>query len=77
MTTDMTTDAERRQWRDAVDDALNAREAAARYQHRQREMRRGRARANGPRPLEFDQAGFPIPQPIPRFMQRIVRLIYG
>ena len=73
----MTTEAERRQWRDAVDDALNA-QAAERYELRQREMRRGRARANdGPRPLEFDQAGFPVPQPIPRFMQRIGRLIYG
>jgi hypothetical protein len=73
----MTTDTERRQWRDAVGDALNAREAE-RYQHRQREIRRGRARASeGPRPLEFDQAGFPIPQPLPGFMQRIRRLIYG
>jgi hypothetical protein len=74
----MTTEAELRQWRDAVDEALNAREAAERYQHRQREIRRGRARASdGPRPLEFDQAGFPIPQPIPGFMQRIGRLIHG
>jgi hypothetical protein len=74
----MTTEAELRQWRDAVDEALNAHEAAEHYQHRQRELRRGRARANeAPRPLEFDQAGFPIPQPIPRFMQRIGRLIHG
>jgi hypothetical protein len=71
----MATDAQRRRRRDAVDDALNAREAA---EDRRREMRRGRARANdGPRPQEFDQAGFPIPQPVPGFMQRIGRLIDG
>ncbi|HEX2232298.1 MAG TPA: hypothetical protein VHG69_02920 [Thermoleophilaceae bacterium] len=74
----MTTDAKRRHWRDAVDDALNASERADRYQQRQREIRRGRGRANdGPRPLEFDESGFPIPQPIPGFMQRIGRLIHG
>jgi len=74
----MTTDAERRRWRDAVDDALNTSEGAERYQQRQREIRRGRARANaGPRPLEFDESGFPLPQPTPGFMQRIGRLIYG
>jgi hypothetical protein len=73
----MTTDAERRRWRAAVDDTLNA-QAAERYEHRQREMRRGRARADdGPRPLEFDESGFPIPQPTRRFTQRIGRLVHG
>jgi hypothetical protein len=74
----MTTQAEMRQWRDAVDEALKEQEGAARLQARQRELRRGRDRAdNGPRPLEFDDGGFPIPQPIPRFSQRVRRLIYG
>jgi hypothetical protein len=74
----MATEGERRQWRDAVNDAIDGRESAERYQHRQREMRRGTARAgDGPRPLEFDEGGFPIPQPIPRFAKRIGRLIYG
>jgi hypothetical protein len=69
----MATDAGR-QWRDAVDDAINA-GAAGRYQPLRREPSRGGN--DGPRPLEFDQAGFPIPQPIARFRQRIGRLIYG
>jgi hypothetical protein len=74
----MTTEAERRQWRDAIEEVLNERDAAARYQQRQREIRRGRARgADGPSPREFDEGGFPIPQPIPRFIHRIERLIYG
>jgi hypothetical protein len=76
----MATQAEMRQWRDAVEEALNEQEGSARYQVRQRELRRGRDRdraADGPRPLEFDDGGFPIPQPIPRFIQRVRRLIYG
>ena len=74
----MATEAERRHWRAAVDEVLNERGAATRYQQRQREIRRGKARADdGPRPREFDEGGFPIPQPIPRFIQRIERLIYG
>lgn len=35
--------AERRKWRDEVERALNERDAAERYQARQRELRRGRA----------------------------------
>jgi hypothetical protein len=73
----MATEAERRRWRAADDDPLNA-QAAERYQHRQREMRRGEARSDdGPRPLEFDHSGFPIPQPSRRFSQRLGRLIHG
>ena len=64
----MATKAEQRQWRDAVEEVLNATEAAERYQQRQREMRRGRARSgDGPRPREFDEGGFPLPQPVSRF----------
>lgn len=27
------------------------------------------------RPLEFDENGFPLPQPVPRFVQRVGRLL--
>jgi hypothetical protein len=74
----MATQAEMRQWRNAVEEALEEQDGAERYELRQREMRRGRDRADGgPRPLEFDNSGFPIPQSIPRFMQRVGRLING
>ena len=74
----MATEAELRQWRAAVEEVLNTQDAAARYQQRQRELRRRSARAgDGPRPREFDEGGFPIPQPTPRFIQRIERLMYG
>jgi hypothetical protein len=74
----MATQAEMRQWRNAVEEALNEQDGAERYELRQRAMRRGRDRADdGPRPLEFDNGGFPIPQPIPRFIKRIGRLING
>ena len=72
----MATQTQARQWRDAVEDALNARDGAERYQLRQRKIRRGRGSAEDrARPLEFDARGFPIPQPIPGFMQRVGRLI--
>jgi hypothetical protein len=32
---------------------------------------------HAPAPLEFDAAGFPIPQPLPGFLQRVGRLIHG
>jgi len=72
----MSTQAQARQWRDALEGALNAREGAERYELRQRQIRRGRGSAdNRARPLEFDARGFPIPQPIPGFVQRVGRLI--
>lgn len=74
----MAIEAERRQWRDAVEDVINAPKAAGRYQPREARTGRGTVRADdGPRPLEFDEGGFPIPQSAPRFRQRIGRLIYG
>lgn len=60
----MASKVEMRQWRDAVEDTLNRRDAAERYGRRQREISRGRGRGDdGPGPLEFDDGGFPIPQP--------------
>jgi hypothetical protein len=71
----MATQAQRRTWRHSVERALNERERADRYAARQHEIRRGES--VGPRPLEFDARGFPIPQPVPGFMQRVGRLING
>jgi hypothetical protein len=72
----MATDAQRRTWRNAVDDALTERDGADRYERRQREVRRGRTAPSGrPGPMQFDARGFPIPQPIPGFVQRVGRLI--
>jgi hypothetical protein len=74
----MATPGDVRQRRNAVERALKEQEGAARYQLRQREVRRGRdAAVNGARPLEFDEGGFPIPQALPRFVQRIGRLLRG
>jgi hypothetical protein len=72
----MATQAQMHQWHEAVGDALSALDASERYQSRQRQLRRGRARDEAQaRPLEFDPRGFPIPQPVPSFMQRLSRLI--
>ena len=75
---DMATEAQMGQWRSGVEDALNASDGAELYELRQRQMRRGRGAAeNRARPLEFDDLGFPIPQPIPRFVRRVGRVISG
>jgi hypothetical protein len=74
----MATQPQMRRWRDAVEDALTAQQKFDGYERRQWELTRGKSRANdGPRPLEFDASGFPIPQPRPRFAQRIGRLVNG
>jgi len=75
----MATQTERRQWRESVERALQESNAAKHYELRQRDIRRGDGGAarDRPGPLEFDALGFPIPQPVPRFMQRLGRLIYG
>jgi hypothetical protein len=75
----MASQAQMFQWRDAVQEALNSLDAAARYDNRQRTQRtqrRGRRGADArPRPLEFDAGGFPVPQRTPSFSQRTTRLI--
>jgi hypothetical protein len=49
---------------------------AERYRSLQRETRRGRPEAGGrPRPLEFDESGFPIRQRNPSFAGRVTRLL--
>jgi hypothetical protein len=64
--------------RDAVETtaALNGHNGTGRYMARQRRITRGiDAPTEQPRPLEFDASGFPIPQPIPTFVQRVRRLL--
>jgi hypothetical protein len=61
---------------DALATALREQAGAERYQRRQRQLRRGRAAAaDHPRPLEFDDSGFPIAQRIPSFVARVARLL--
>jgi hypothetical protein len=73
---EMTT--ERAQWGKSVERSLNGRESAAIDELNQRAIRRAEsAPERAPAPLEFDARGFPIPQPLPGFMQRVGRLIHG
>jgi hypothetical protein len=73
---DMARETRRRDPLDSLEAALTRGDGAARYRRRQREIRRGRpAAADRPGPLEFDADGFPIPQPIPRFVRRVARLL--
>ena len=46
-------------------------ETYARY----RRSRRRTTRADLPRPLEYDESGFPLPQDRPGFAQRVARLL--
>jgi hypothetical protein len=60
---------------DTLATALREHAGAERYQRRQRQLRRGRAAGDHPRPLEFDERGFPIAQRIPSFVARVARLL--
>jgi hypothetical protein len=60
------------------DDASRAWRAAVELARREREQRKvARPGTGGPGPRRFDERGFPIPQPIPAFVQRVARLING
>ena len=49
---------------------------AERYERYQREVRSGRVNSReGPRPLEFDENGLPLPQRSPGFVERVSRLL--
>jgi hypothetical protein len=73
----MVSHAQQRQWLDAVEEALSERGGAERYRLRQREMRSGgRAADDRAAPLEFDERGFPIPQPVTGFVRRLGRLLW-
>jgi hypothetical protein len=57
---------------------LSGREVAAIDEPNERAMRRAtRGLEQTPAPLQFDAQGFPIPQPLPGFVQRVGRLIHG
>jgi hypothetical protein len=61
---------------DAIALVLKEQAGAERYQRRQRQARRGRTNAvDSPRPLEFDENGFPIAQRTPSFVTRVARLL--
>jgi hypothetical protein len=68
--------APRRASGDTLATTLREQAGAERYQRRQRQLRRGSAAAvDHPRPLEFDESGFPIAQRIPSFVARVARLL--
>ena len=74
----MATEAHSRPWRTSVERALAENAARQQYEQRLREIRRGPRRSEErPRPLEFDESGFPIPQPAGGFVQRVGRLLNG
>jgi hypothetical protein len=65
-----------RQWGNSVE--RYGRASAATDELNQRATRLATSRPDhAPAPLEFDAQGFPIPQPLPGFMQRVGRLIHG
>jgi hypothetical protein len=60
---------------DALEGALREEAAAEHYHRSQRQPRSARVgEGEGPRPLEFDRNGFPLPQPTPSFVLRVARL---
>jgi hypothetical protein len=62
--------------RAAVTTFLADREARGRYQRTQPEATSDRnGDVHRPRPLEFDERGFPIPQSSPGFVMRVARLL--
>lgn len=65
-----------REWDDALAVIVNERAGRERYRRRQLQVRRGRTETQDrPRPLEFDENGFPIAQRTPSFVTRVARLL--
>lgn len=61
---------------DALAAVVKEQAAAERYRRRQRQVRRGRTQiVDRPRPLEFDENGFPVAQRTPSFVTRVARLL--
>jgi hypothetical protein len=72
----MTEQTEPRELRAAIEAALGEQAGAERYRRSQRQARSGRADPpDRPRPLEFDAAGFPVPQHNSGFVKRVARLL--
>jgi hypothetical protein len=64
-----------REWGDALA-VVNEQTGRERYRRRQLQARRARAETQDrPRPLEFDENGFPIAQRTPSFVTRVARLL--
>jgi hypothetical protein len=73
---DMNGHVRQRELGDALAVALREQAGAARYQRRQSQVRRGRTDTpDRPRPLEFDENGFPVAQRTPSFVSRVARLL--
>ena len=65
-----------RDWGDALAVVLQEQTGRERYRRRQLQVRRGRTETQDrPRPLEFDESGFPIAQRTPSFVTRVARLL--
>ena len=66
-----------RQNHDALQAVLNEQAGAEHYRHKQLQAKRGNSgAADRPCPMEFDESGFPIPQPRnSSFVQRVAELI--
>jgi hypothetical protein len=65
-----------REWGDALAVIINERAGRERYRRRQLQVRRARTETQDrPRPLEFDENGFPIAQRTPSFVTRVARLL--
>jgi hypothetical protein len=72
----VTEQARRRELDEALAAVLREPPGAERYRLAQREATNGRPPARDrPRPLEFDENGFPIAQANPRFVARVARLL--
>jgi hypothetical protein len=73
---DMNGQARQRELGDALAVVLQEQAGAERYRHRQRQLRRARTETlDRPRPLEFDENGFPVAQRTPSFITRVARLL--
>jgi hypothetical protein len=66
---------ENRALRGAVEAILDDQAGAEKYRQAQREATSGNRDADGARPLEFDESGFPIPQRRTSFVERVARLL--
>jgi hypothetical protein len=74
----MADQARRRELERAIEAALVEVQGAERYRLAQREATNGRARAEErAHPLEYDRNGFPAPQRLASFGERVRRLITG
>jgi hypothetical protein len=61
---------------DALALVLQEQAGAERYRRRPRQLRRERTETvEHPRPLEFDENGFPVAQRTPSFITRVARLL--